>query len=257
MQSVTIEQEFLERVRAQVQLEAMGEDYYRVNTPFEFDDGDSVVVALRRNGKDWVLSDEGHTYFHLTHYIDERDLLSGHRKAIIDTALTLFEVEDKEGELVAKVEEENFGSALFSFVQAILRIADVTYLSKEQVRSTFMEDIGHLIQTTVRKGATTSDWHDPIRDPHGYYPVDWRINGTPEPTFVFALSSPTRAKDAIVTLQRFQIWEVPNRPIGIYEDKRKIGQRDQARLADVCPVSFDGLREWTTIGDVISQSQII
>ena len=42
-------------------------DRYQVFTPFLFDDGDHLVIVLKRNNSHWVLSDEGHTYMHLTY----------------------------------------------------------------------------------------------------------------------------------------------------------------------------------------------
>ena len=38
------------------------------------------------------------------------------------------------------IETQRYGDALYSFVQALLRITDVSYLSRERVRSTFIED---------------------------------------------------------------------------------------------------------------------
>ena len=76
-----------------------------------------------------MLSDEAHTHMHLTYDLDEKDLQRGTRQKIIANALSTFQVEDKEGELVLDIPEERYGDALYSFVQALLKITDVTYLS--------------------------------------------------------------------------------------------------------------------------------
>lgn len=80
-----------------------------------------------------MLSDEAHTYMHLTYDIDEKDLRSGTRQKIISNALSMFQVEDRDGELLIEVPDGRYGDALYSFVQAFLKITDVSYLSRERV----------------------------------------------------------------------------------------------------------------------------
>ena len=136
----TIEQDFINKVSAKVKLSPDGKERFRVLTPFQFDDGDQLVIVLKQLGGRWVLSDEAHTYMHLTYDIDKKSLYSGTRREIISRALSMFEVEEHNGELILDVSEAHFGDALYDFVQALLKITDVSYLSRDQVQSTFMED---------------------------------------------------------------------------------------------------------------------
>ena len=75
---------------------------------------------------------------HLTYDIDERLLHDGTRRKLILKALSMFDVEENNGELILDVSNGRYGDALYDFVQALLKITDVSYLSKEQVKSTFM-----------------------------------------------------------------------------------------------------------------------
>ena len=127
----TIEQDFHKKVSAQVRLAAEGLGRFRVFTPFLFEDGDHLAIVLRQEGSRWILSDEAHTYMHLTYDIDEKELHRGTRQKIISNALSTFHVEDRNGELVLDVPDERYGDALYSFVQALLKISDVSYLSRE------------------------------------------------------------------------------------------------------------------------------
>lgn len=140
-----IERDFRAKVCEEVRLASEGMDRYRVVTPFVLDDGDHLPIVLKRDGGSWVLSDEGHTYMHLTYDIDEKDLQKGTRASIINNALSAFSVTDRAGELVLAVCGDRYGDALYSFVQAVLRIADVTFLSRERVRSTFLDDFRELL----------------------------------------------------------------------------------------------------------------
>src|SRR5664280_2498815 len=129
---------------------------------------------------------------HLTYDLDEKDLQKGTRQKIVSGALAAFRVADRDGELIARVEEERFGDALFSFVQALLKVTDVTFLTRERVRSTFLEDFQSLIEETVPDTRRIVNWHDPARDPQASYAVDCRINGMRRPLMVFALPNDDR-----------------------------------------------------------------
>ena len=131
----TLEEAFREKVSAKVRLVAEGVDRYRVFTPFLFEDGDHFAIVLRKEGARWVFTDEAHTYMHLTYDIDEKDLHRGTRQKIIANSLSTFQIEDRDGELVLPVPENRYGDALYTFVQALLKISDVSYLSRQQVRS--------------------------------------------------------------------------------------------------------------------------
>jgi hypothetical protein len=147
----TVVSDFKSKVCEQLRLTQEGENRFRVFTPFMFEDGDHLAIVLKREQGYWMLSDEGHTYMHLTYDLDEKDLRTGTRQKIITNALSAFSVTDRAGELLTPIREGHYGDALYSFVQALLRVADVTFLTRERVKSTFLEDFREFIEKTVAK----------------------------------------------------------------------------------------------------------
>ena len=173
--SKEIEEDFRKKVCDEIQIIVEGINRARVITPFKFDDGDHLVIILKKEENRWILTDEGHTFMHLTYWIDEDDFYKGTRKKIIDDTLSMFDVIDRNGEIILLVKNREFGNALYSFIQSLLKITDITYLSRERVHSTFFEDFRSFISEEVPEKKRVFDYYDRIRDPDENYKVDCKI----------------------------------------------------------------------------------
>lgn len=239
MNVVELREEFRRKVCEQVEVEGHGLDRYLIHTPFMFDDGDHFVIVLKREEKQWVLTDEGHTFMHVSY--DEIDLSQGTRKNIIDQTLQNFAMTDQSGELKLNVPGGAFGDALFSFVQGLTKITDTRYWTRERVKSTFFDDFHELLEEKIPRQRRRFEYTDPEHDPDGYYPVDCRVNGMKRPLLVFAISNNDRCRDATITIHQFEKWGHEFNSLAVFEDQTQINQKVLARFSDVVGKQFSNL----------------
>lgn len=236
-----IARDFRSKVCSEIELIPEGPDRYVVSTPFTFEDGDEFTILLRKDRHGWALSDEAHTFMHLSYEMKERDWTKGRRAEIIENVLSMFEVENEDGELVRRVDHEAFGDALFDYLQALSKITDIKFLTRERVRSTFLDDFRAFIRERVPADRRTFGWTDPDHDPDGTYPVDVRVTGPRRPLFLFALNTNTRVRDATISLLKFDQWGLEYDSAGVFEDVGEIGDKQLTRFMDEAGKLFSSL----------------
>ncbi len=240
MSEVEIESAFKSSVCEEVELVSEGIDRYLVHVPFTFEDGDHFVVLLKRENGHWLLTDEGHTYLHLSYDVPDFD--RGTRRAIVDRVLAGLGMEDVEGELRLRIPERRYGDALFSYLQAITRITDVTFLNRERVRSTFFEDFQEVVREAAHQRHVEFGYAHPIHDPEKRYPVAARVNGTTaRQVLMFAIGNDEQCRDATITLYRWESWGERFHPVAVFRDQTEINRMVLARFSDVAERQFSSL----------------
>lgn len=211
-----------------------------VFTPFRFDDGDSFVITLHSDRSRWYFSDEGHTLMHLSYRMDEATFQKGNRAEIISSTLSQFEVKNRRGILTKDVESNDFGNALYAFVQAIVKVSDISMLSRERVKSTFLEDVDVFLQETVGS-QLIKEWVDKEHDNEARYRVPYAIRTKRSPLWIFPVQNDTSVQDATIVMLKHESWGTVFEGVGIFEQQSTISRDRLARFSDVCGKQFSSL----------------
>ncbi len=242
MDQQLIQQQFQEKVSKEVRLIPEGTNRYKVFTPFQFDDGDAFSIVLKKlPTNQFLLTDEGHTLMHISYKMDLEALESGTRQKILSSVLNGYSIEDRDGEFVSIVENTDFGNTLFSYIQGLVKISDIDYLSKERVKSTFWEDFKEFISSVVPEKRREFNYIIKEHDQAGRYPIDCRINSMKIPLFVFAIQNDDKCRDVTISVLQYEKWGIPFYPIAIFEDQEEINRKVLSRFSDVTEKQFSSL----------------
>ena len=240
MDNQVLLKEFRKKVCESVDLIKEGLDRFLVKTPFTFEDGDVLKVVLLRDGNEWYLTDEGHTFMHISY--DEVDIEAKTRRRLLDQVLATYGVKNRDGELRAQLKEDQMGASLFSFLQALTKISDLTYMTREHVRTLFLEEFESYISETIPKERVIFGYIDQIHDPKGDYPVDVMIRTETKPLFVFAMKNDNQVRDATIKLLYLETQDVEFKGIGVFERQEDVNRKVLARFTNVCERQFSSLQ---------------
>ena len=240
----SVQDAFRAAVSKTIRLQPEGIDRYLVYTPFHFDDGDHFVIVLRKDETDnWVITDEGHTYMHMSYTMKSSNLRKGTRNKFIEKALDKYGVQSRDGQLSSRIfEVADAGNILYGFIQCLTSITNVSYLSRGESVSTFMEDFETFLEAAI-PGQREFEfrYRDAEHDPDGKYVVDCRINGKGIPMHVYAISHDGKCRDTTINILQFRNWGAPFFALAIFENQEKISRGVLARFTDVCDRQFSSL----------------
>lgn len=201
-----------------------------------------LSLTLSRAAGGWVVSDEGHTFMRLSDDLDMKDLERGSRARIVRDALASFGVAEDDGTLSREaITDAGVGEAVYGLIQAAMRIYDVRLVSRERVKSTFLEDVRATVMESVPPDRVIREWHDVEKDPDSHYPADYRIEQDGKPVFLFALGSDDKVKDATITLHQYERWGWTFHSVGIFENQEEINRKTLARFSDIADKQFSTL----------------
>jgi hypothetical protein len=233
--------EFKKKICKEIDLRSEGLNRFIVQTPFTFDDGDHLKIILKKDEKKkWTLTDEGHTFMHLTY--EKIDLDTKTRQQIIEKSLTSYNVKNCDGELKLPIDNGHYGDSLYSFIQGLLHISDVSYLKREQIKSAFMEEFNTFVSTKLPEETIKLDYCHPEHDPNGLYPVDCYIESKPKPIFLFAILNDDRCRDATIAILQYEKFGINFKAAAVFENQESINRKVLARFSDVCEKQFSSLQ---------------
>ncbi len=113
--------------------------WVEITTPYLDRHNDHIQIYLRQQGNEWVLTDDGYTLADLAQ--SGCDIDTPRRKALLQTTLNGFGVQQVSESLEVRASKDNFAPRKHDLVQAILAVNDLFYVARANVESFFFEDV--------------------------------------------------------------------------------------------------------------------
>lgn len=217
-----------------VSFEPLGVEEYLVHTGYTFSDGDELHIILRRDQDGWLFSDEGHTQMWLS-YTDFE--FTPTRQRFFDRAIAQNHLVNDSGCLSIHFDETAAGPALTSMIQAILSIADILYLERHQVNSTFKEDIEKALRESSVASHCIFGKKIELPDDSGFE-SDAYVEGS-TPIVIFSITGPARCNEALVNILLITRYKLKMICLAVVDGKADITVSQRGRLDNLADSTCD------------------
>jgi len=239
----TIERAVDEAMRSVMRVHSRPDGVLMLDTPFTFPDGDHFPVYISADSDgSIVLGDRGHTLMHISYEHDVDALFDGTRAALREQIVREFDIQEDDGTFSVRTDPEGLAKAAFRLGQALTKIYDLTFLSRERNESTFYEDlhgmlVSHVDDASFQKDHVLAD----VPEAHNY-PIDYRLDGRQNgQVFVFGVPGRDKARLTTISLSHFLLNNVEFESLIVYRDLKNIPRLDLARLTNVAGAAVSSL----------------
>ena len=232
-----------ERLCATVRIHRRVDGVLMLESPFTFPDGDHYPVYLSESSTGGVrLSDCGHTLMHVSYEHDVDTFYEGARASLREQIVRECGIEENNGIFSIEAPMDQVATALFRFGQALTKIHDLSFLSRESVASTFYKDLRSLLFTIVDKESVAKDYI-PNNVPSGKnYPVDFRILGRGAiPVFLYGVPNRDKARLTTIMLSHFLLHDLAFESVIVFANQQEMPKLDLARLTNVAGTAVASL----------------
>ena len=243
LDQVQLERLLCERLCAEVRIHRRDDDVLMMESPFTFPDGDHFPIYLSETAGGGVkLSDRGHALMHLS-YDHEVDLFhEGARASLREQIVRECGIEEEQGISSIEAPLDQVTGALFRFGQALTKIHDLTFLSRQWVASTFYEDLRELVQTILDEQVVETDCILPGIPDASHYPVDFCFEGKDgRSVFLYGIPGRDKARLTTIMLSHFLLHGVTFESVIVFANQQEIPRLDLARLTNVAGTAVASL----------------
>ena len=238
-----LENTLCERLCANVRVHKRDDDVLMLDTPFTFPDGDHYPIYLAETPTGGVrLSDRGHTLMHLSYEHDVDSFYDGARASLREQIVRECGIEEIDGVFTVEAPPDRIADVLFKFGQALTKIYDLTFLSRERVASTFYEDLNTILVRIVAEDKIETDYVHPDVPNGEIYPVDYRLEGRDGvPVFLYGVPNKDKARLTTIILSHFLRHHLSFESVIVFEDQQAVPRLDVARLTNVAGTAVASL----------------
>ena len=202
-----------------------------VATPFRFADGDAYSIYLKplpTGG--FRVTDMGSTLMHMSYEGDVEKFYEGQRGRLLGQILAESNLVEDDGEFFMESAADRLGQTVFRFGQALTRLHDLNFLNRARVESTFYEDLRERLGSYVDAERIHPDFIVPDVTDAINYPVDFYIEGSTAPLYLFGVPNRDKARLATIILQHLHQAGLRFDSMVVFQDWTSLPKGDFTRV---------------------------
>ena len=252
---VQLERLLCERLCASIRIHRRSDDVLMLESPFTFPDGDHFPIYVSETASGGILlSDRGHTLMHVSYDHDVDSFYEGARAAFREQIVRESGIEEDRGIFSVETPPDQLASTLFWFAQALTKIHDLTFLSRDRVSSTFYEDLRTILFTLLNEENVDTDFVHPDVPNGNSYPVDYHFEGkNGRPVFLYGVPGRDKARLTTIMLSHFLLHDLTFESVIVFANQQEIPRLDLARLTNVSGTAVASLDAEDDLGRKIRQ----
>ena len=238
-----LEENLCRHLCAEIRIRKRNDGILMLDTPFTFPDGDHFPIYFEETPSGSIrLSDRGHTMMHMSYEHDVDSFYDGTRAKLREQIVRDLKIQEDDGVFSAETSPAQLADTLFRLVQALTKICDLTFLSRERTISVFYEELKATLIKIVGEELLQRDFISPDIEDGDAYPVDYRIeNGPRNNVFLYGVPNRDKARLTTIMLSHFLIQKLSFKSIIVFRDQQEIPRLDVARLTNVADTAVASL----------------
>ncbi len=201
---------------------------FQLIAPIRHEDGDMVDIYLQDSPEcenHIRICDFGMAVMRLSYTYE---LNTNSRQKIFESILINSDVQNEEGNLYLDTTLEMLYESVLQFAGCVQKVCNMRYWSRENVRSTFYEDLKEYATKELEKFDPKQD-DLPLPD-YRILTVDWSLSYKNRKFYLFGVIGNDKAKSTAIALLEFKKANLPFISLVVYENMLDLGNKEVTYL---------------------------
>ena len=202
---------------ANIGVEEVKPNVFRVYAPFFHEDGDMLSIYLDLSSDKMLIRDFGNALMRMAYTFDFE---SENKRRILNDIVKSYNGMLVNDEILMSVNESSLAMTVYHFSQLIAKASNIDILQRELVKSLFFEYLNDFVDTELVEYEVVKKYeiaknYAPSSDKS--LVVDYVIKAQ-RPIYMFGVNGDSRASKTIISCLSFQREKIPFRSLVIHED---------------------------------------
>ncbi|MCL2828700.1 MAG: DUF1828 domain-containing protein [Oscillospiraceae bacterium] len=234
---------------ANVGVEEVSSNVFRVYAPFFHEDGDMLSIYLDLSLGNMLVRDFGNALMRVAYTFDFE---SENKRRILNDIVNSYGGTLDKDEIILNVADSNLVLAINRFSQLVSKVSNINILRRELVKSLFFEYLDDFVAGDLKEYEITKN-DAPLSDKT--LKVDYIIRA-PKPIYMFGVNGDSKASKVIISCLSFQREKIPFRSLVVHENIENLSPFNRRQITNAADKQFDAFENFKSEGKAYLEREI-